>query len=276
MRMSWGYHLFGACLWLLWNCSSLYAQEQAPLTLMFGQSVTGAASAQGGDLYQFIGFSGTKVRARVTVAAQGHVTLYTPEGLELLHARGEESIELEAELNEDAMYFLSVISLPKGPSYTLMLEETVSEIAVQFDAVIAEQSSAVVPADVALWGLYAKLLGQYRKAEGGYRLHWRWEVPHKIIVEEWMNPENGKVSHTNALHLGSEPGRLILKASHPGGDRTGKIETDNAVVFDGAGFFAKPYRAQLTADGDLEVQTLKMRGGVMQVVGSQRYTLLQQ
>ncbi len=258
---------------------SLYAQ-QTP-TLKLGQSVSGAATAKGGDLYQFIGLSGTRLQARVKLPGSGFLTLYSPDGEELTRVEGENNIVLNAQLNENAMYFIGVIRKQPGAAYSLaldgqMIEKTEPSAEAAASTVSPEMPdvSAIAAADRAIWGLYAQLLGQYRQAAGGYKLHWRWETPQQVLIEEWINPVTGKVAHANTLRPGTSPGSLELNASHPGGDRSGKVTENGSVEFQSKGFFNKPYRMQLSPNGDLEMQSLQIRDGDTKVTGSQRFTVL--
>lgn len=252
--------------------SELYAQETP--TIVFDQSVSGLASSKGGDLYQFIGLSGTQIQAKLSLPGSGFLTLYSPDGEELFRAEGKTNIELKASLNEDAMYFIGVIRTQPGATYTLTVKGLMSDPVSPTPAKESTAAPAIPAADPAIWGLYAQLLGQHRQTEGGYKLHWRWEIPQQILIEEWVIPTTGKVAHTNILRPGSTPGSLELDASHPGGDRTGKVSDDGSVVFQGKGFFNKAYRMQLSPNGDLEMQSLEVRDGITKVTSSQRFTVL--
>lgn len=258
---------------------SLHAQ-QTP-TLKLGQSVSGAATAKGGDIYQFIGLSGTQFQARLKLPGAGFLTLYSPNGEELARIEGENNIKLNAHLNENAMYFIGVIRKQPGAAYSLALDGQIIEQAEPLTKAEVSKALPDVPiapalpaADSAIWGLYAQLLGQYRQAAGGYKLFWRWETPQQVLIEEWINPVTGKVAHANTLRPGAAPGSLELDASHPGGDRSGKVAEDGSVEFHGKGFFNKAYRMQLSPNGDLEMQSLQIRDGVTKVTSSQRFTVL--
>lgn len=251
---------------------ALYGQEASILKL--GEPVSGTASASGGDLYQFIALSGTRLQARLSLPGASFLTLYSPEGEELIRTEGDSNIELKATLNDDAIYFIGVIRAQPGAPYSLRVEG--SAPAVVRDQ--TESASIAMPqastADLAVWGLYARLIGQSRQAVNGYRLHWRWEVPQKVLVEEWVVPATGKVAHTNTLRPGAAPGSLELEASHMGGDRSGQVEEDGSVQYQGAGLFKGAYRVQLSPNGDFEMLSLKVRGGDTTVTGSQRFLVV--
>lgn len=252
--------------------SGLYAQETP--TIVFGQSVSGSASSKGGDLYQFIGLSGTQIQANLSLPGSGFLTLYSPDGEELLRTEGKSNIELKTRLNENAMYFIGVIRTQPGAAYSLTLKGLMSYPVAPTPAEESTAAPAVAAADPAVWGLYAQLLGQHRQAKGGYKLHWRWETPQQVLVEEWINPATGKVAHTHTLHPGTAPGSLELDASYLGGDRSGKVTADGSVEFLGKGFFKHDYRAQLAPNGDFEMLTLQIRDGVAKVTGAQRFSVL--
>lgn len=252
--------------------NGLYAQETP--TIAFDQSVSGSASSKGGDLYQFIGLSGTLIQAKLSLPGSGFLTLYSPDGEELIRAEGKSNIELKTRLNEDAMYFIGVIRTQPGAAYSLALKSLMSDPVTAIPAKGSTTDPATPAADPAVWGLYAQLLGQQRQAEGGYRLHWRWEVPQQVLVEEWLNPATGKVVHTHTLRPGTAPGSLELDASYLGGDRSGKITADGSVEFLGKGFFKHNYRTQLAPNGDFEMLTLQIRDGVAKVTGAQRFSVL--
>ena len=255
----------------------LYAQE-TPM-LMTGKPVTGNATAKGGDLYQFIGLADTDVRLTATMPKGGVLTLYSPDGEEMTAVAGKDRIELKAILTDNAMYFVGVRAAQPGAAYTLRLK--------QRDIVSAAKAPAAAPAvpsqtpvtttntapaaDPAIWGVYARLVGQHRQMQGGYRLHWRWEVPQQVLVQEWVNPSTGQVAHTDTLRPGAAQGTLEMKSSHLGSARLGTVTPEGAVAFLDEGFFKPAYRALLAANGDFELQTLKLGGETIEVVDVQRF-----
>ena len=268
--------IIGSCLLF---SGPLHAQ-QTP-TLKLGQSISGTAAAKGGDLYQFIGLAGTEFQAQLKLPGAGFLTLYSPDGEELTRIEGESNIELNAQLNENAMYFIGVIRKQPGTAYSLTLDGRIIEQANPLPKAAVTSASPEMPvvsaspaADPAVWGLYAHLLGQSRQAPGGYLVYWRWETPQEVLIEEWINPVSSKVIHTHTLRPGSTPGSLELDASYFGGDRSGEVIEDGSVDYQAKGFFHPAYRMHLSPNGDLEMQSVQIRDGITKVTSSQRFTVL--
>lgn len=126
----------------------------------------------------------------------------------------------------------------------------------------AQASKAVDPA---AWGLYTQLAGSTRQAaNGGYRLHWRWSQPGEVLVEEYIAPASGKLSHTNTITLGPSPGTLHVRGSSLGGKQWhGTLQPDGSVVYAGTGLLKMSYKAMIGSDGAYEIRMVKLRDGAV-------------
>ncbi len=119
-------------------------------------------------------------------------------------------------------------------------------------------------ADPATWGLYTRLVGSTRQSEDGYRLHWRWSRPGEVLVEEYIAPASGRITHTNTITLGPRPGTLDVHGSSLGGKRWhGTLQPDGSVVYAGTGLFKMSHKAMIGSDGAYEVRMVKLRDGVV-------------
>jgi probable HAF family extracellular repeat protein len=71
--------------------------------------------------------------------------------------------------------------------------------------------------DLAKWGLYARLVGQTRQDETQprFRLHWRWETPGEVLLEEWYRgtSDPDKPAYVMTIRLGPTPGTFNLKST---------------------------------------------------------------
>ncbi|RJF94035.1 hypothetical protein [Sphingomonas cavernae] len=72
------------------------------------------------DIYRLPGLKGMSIRLKLDVVGPSSVTLYTPEGSEMLSATGGKGAVLDAALPADAVYYLGVSAGRKGP-YTLKI-----------------------------------------------------------------------------------------------------------------------------------------------------------
>lgn len=125
------------------------------------------------------------------------------------------------------------------------------------------RAQATAPADPAVWGLFAQLAGTEKQAgPDGYRLHWRWEVPGAVLVQEFLNPGTGKLAHTNTIKPGPGPGTLHVKGSYLAGKEwDGTVQADGSVVLVGRGLLKTPHRMLLTDDGAMEIRLVKLKAG---------------
>lgn len=123
-------------------------------------------------------------------------------------------------------------------------------------------NAAPTAAELAPWGLYARLAGQTMKDAinpSGYRLHWHWETPGQVLVEEWYgytaDPE--KPAFVMTLRLGPQPGTLTLKSSTMmGKEWVGTLQGDGSISFVGKGLLKLPYSIRVDEQGDF-VQSTK-------------------
>lgn len=80
------------------------------------------------DVYQFIGEAGAMLQATAAGAGAYGVTLYTPEGAEMLTATGNASVTLTAALPQDAVYLLAVTRQDAAKPYKLSLAAEAPDI----------------------------------------------------------------------------------------------------------------------------------------------------
>ncbi|MDF3020651.1 MAG: hypothetical protein K0Q92_1954 [Steroidobacteraceae bacterium] len=119
---------------------------------------------------------------------------------------------------------------------------------------LAAQSSAP-PDDFSQWGPYARLAGQTLKDvnPSGFRLHWRWQTPGQVLLEEWYGTtaDSDKPAYVMTLRLGSQPGTLHLKSSTMmGKEWVGTLQDDGSVSFVGKGMLKMPYSVRIDEQGD--------------------------
>jgi hypothetical protein len=128
----------------------------------------------------------------------------------------------------------------------------------------AQTPTAPTPAQPALsadelapWGPYARLLGQTRQDMGPpvSRLHWRWETPGQVLLEEWYRgtAELGKPSHVMTIRLGTQPGTLLLKSSSAvmmKKEWVGTLQADGSISFVGKGLLKLAYTVHIDEKGD--------------------------
>lgn len=123
------------------------------------------------------------------------------------------------------------------------------------------EESAQVQADPALWGVYSQLVGTTRQAgERGYRVAWSWSRPGEEIVEQWLIPGSNKLSHSQTLKLGGQPGELIL-TTFGNGTWNGTIQPEGSILFTRDGLLKSSYHIGLAADGYLETRRVKLKDG---------------
>ena len=118
---------------------------------------------------------------------------------------------------------------------------------------LAAQSSAP-PDDLSQWGLYARLAGQTMKDvnPSGFRLHWRWQTPGQVLLEEWYGTtaDSDRPAYVMTLRLGSQPGTLHLKSSSMmGKEWVGTLQEDGSVSFVGKGMLKMPYSVRIDEQG---------------------------
>ena len=119
---------------------------------------------------------------------------------------------------------------------------------------LAAQSSAP-PEDISQWGPYARLAGQTMKDvnPSGFRLHWRWQTPGQVLLEEWYGTtaDTTQPAYVMTLRLGPQPGTLHLKSSSMmGKEWVGTLQDDGSVSFIGKGLLKMPYSVRIDEQGD--------------------------
>src|ERR1041384_463657 len=118
-------------------------------------------------------------------------------------------------------------------------------------------ASAASAIDESRWGMYSRLIGQSMKDVDpkGPRLHWRWETPGQVLLEEWFGNDPTKPSYVMTLRPGSEPGTLNLKSSAMmGKEWVGTLQPDGSIDFVGKGLLKMRYTVRVDDKGDY-VQT---------------------
>lgn len=264
---------------------STLAQAQVPATLDLGGRVSGAASVPGGDVYAVFGVEGMRLQARLTIPGHGAVTLYAPDGAELVRVEGEGSAELTHTLADDGIYLLGVTRAVAGADYALALDGQVPRIEYVYDDPAAAPVAAVptapatvpvvpaapitvpvVPAapafaaDPAVWGVYAQLAGRRSvPVPGLYSLAWRWVRPGEELVEQWLNG-SGRVVHASTLTPTGQPGGLLKKDSILGSKEwDGTVEPDGSVTLVGRGLMKRPHQVGV-ANGVFEMRRVSRPG----------------
>ncbi len=125
-------------------------------------------------------------------------------------------------------------------------------------AILPARLAAQTPSsadDLSKWGLYARLAGQSMKDVDpkGLRLHWRWETPGQVLLEEWWHgsaTEADKPAYVMTIRLGTQPGTLNLKSSSMmGKEWVGTVQADGSVSFVGKGMLKMPYSVRLNEQG---------------------------
>ena len=89
----------------------------------------------------------------------------------------------------------------------------------------------------------------------GFRLHWRWETPGQVLLEEWYgtSADPDKPTYVMTIRLGSQPGTLNLKSSTMmGKEWQGTLQDDGSVKFVGKGLLKMPYSVRIDAQGAYE------------------------
>jgi uncharacterized protein YciI len=86
----------------------------------------------------------------------------------------------------------------------------------------------------------------------GYRLHWRWETPGQVLLEEWYGSADAdKPAHVVTIQLGSQPGTLNLKSSAIMGKKwVGTLQDDGWISFVGNGLLKSPYSVRIDEQGN--------------------------
>jgi hypothetical protein len=256
------------------------AHAQTPAVLDLGGQASGAASAPGGDTYLMFGVQGLRLQARLTLPGHGAVTLYGPDGAELLRVEGEGSAELKYTLADDGIHQLGVTRAMAGADYQLALEGQVPRIQYVYDdpaaapVAAAESTPAVaeptpVPeppkpapfvADPAVWGVYAQLAGKRSvPVPGIYTLAWDWVRPGEALLEQWLDGA-GQVKFTSTITLAGAPGKLSKKDDFLiGKDWEGTVGPDGDILFVGRGMLMRPHQVGI-ADGVYEMRMVKKPG----------------
>jgi hypothetical protein len=106
---------------------------------------------------------------------------------------------------------------------------------------------------LALWGPYAGLAGQKMKDvnPSGLSLHWRWETPGQVLLEEWFGSDPGKPSYVMTIRLGPTPGTFNLKSSAMmGKEWVGTLQPDGSISFVGKGVLKMRYTVRVDEQGD--------------------------
>jgi hypothetical protein len=112
--------------------AGLSAAIPASAQLMGARELTSAATVKGlpaskpaPDIYYFAGESGAKETFTLTIKGPASLSLFTPDGHEMISATGSGKVTLTAYLNLTDVFTLAVSRLMPGQSYTLSRTATV-------------------------------------------------------------------------------------------------------------------------------------------------------
>jgi len=89
----------------------------------------------------------------------------------------------------------------------------------------------------------------------GFRLHWRWQTPGQVLLEEWYgtSADPDKPAYVMTIRLGPQPGTLNLKSSTMmGKEWVGTLQDDGSVSFVGKGLLKMAYSIRIDAQGAYE------------------------
>lgn len=119
---------------------------------------------------------------------------------------------------------------------------------------VAAQTARSVD-DLAAWGPYARLAGRRMKDvnPAGYHLHFRWETPGQVLLEEWYGgtATPDKPAYVMTIRLGSQPGTFNLKSSSMmGKEWVGALQDDGSISFVGKGLLKMPYSVRVDEQGN--------------------------
>jgi hypothetical protein len=254
------------------------ARAQTPPVLDLGAVVSGAASSPAGDTYLVFGVQGLRLQVQLTILGHGAITLYDPDGAELLRVEGEGRARLEYTLAEDGIYQLGVTRAVPGEDYVVALQGQVPRIQYVYDdpatAAAAEQVKPVAQptpvaeppkpapfvADPALWGVYAQLAGKRSvPVPGVYSLSWQWQRPGEALLEQWLDGA-GQVKFTSTITLDPTPGKLSKKDDFlMGKDWEGTVGPNGDILFVGRGLLMRPHQVGI-AGGVYEMRMVKKPG----------------
>lgn len=95
---------------------------QSITTIAVGQTHTKVAGGSTTDLYRFAGKSGMTLKATLLGSGQSAIILYAPTGEEMLTARGDDTVALEALLPMWDTFVIAVIRSDSSKPYKLRLE----------------------------------------------------------------------------------------------------------------------------------------------------------
>lgn len=96
-------------------------RAQPTVISLDGAGVHKHASGTNLDLYRFVAAAGTKATIVVDETSGVMITLYTPEGAQMLHVEGIGKVALEAFLPASSAYIISVARASKVTPYTIEL-----------------------------------------------------------------------------------------------------------------------------------------------------------
>jgi hypothetical protein len=128
-----------------------------------------------------------------------------------------------------------------------------ANLAAQTAPVSPPVPSASAVGEFAPWGMYARLAGQSMKDVDpkGLSLHWRWETPGQVLLEEWFGSDPTKPSYVMTIRLGPQPGTFNLKSSHMmGKEWVGTLQPDGSISYVGKGLLKMPYNIRVDEQGD--------------------------
>ncbi len=111
------------------------AQAPAARLIEAGTPVTGSAgNGEQVDIYRFIGSLGSRVSFTLESPSQAVLTLYTPDGEEMLYSSGKGKIELEAVLPLTEPFLVGVSGVDGSRPYKLSFSEAPGDLHQMFFA----------------------------------------------------------------------------------------------------------------------------------------------
>ena len=90
---------------------------------------------------------------------------------------------------------------------------------------------------------------------GVFRLHWRWETPGQVLLEEWYRgtSDPDKPAYVMTIRLGPKPGTFNLKStSMIGKEWQGTLQDDGSVSYVGTGMLKFAYIVRIDEQGNFE------------------------
>ena len=184
-----------------------------------GQTLTRPADKPGAkvELFAFIGEAGSILQASAAGAAGYGLTLYTPEGAEMLTTTGQVSARLDAVLPSDGIYFLAMARQDAAKPYRLALSAEAPDAMLWSFRSFAGYETLAGNGSVAFWTCWVVpgSLLQYQRADGSIE---RLTV-HRGGLGRWDLPAKAGYNFTTRLE-----GRTMMRTSEAGRVQTWSLD----------------------------------------------------